>query len=652
MSNIKKNLGHVTAYAYYKAGGGTMTEEEFTEYMADFGDAAERAVDAASEAAQSKADAQTAAATATDKADEAAASASSASGSAASAAEDASTASTAANTATGAATTATSAKNDAVSAKTAAQSAKTAAETAASTATTKAGEAATSATNAAASAQSVASSAAQITQNAEDIDALKEDFSDISSTTRNLFYGSFSNGNIDANDIISDTPLNFLHCNEYISVEASTDYALSVDATTAFTQIVLLEYTSAKVLVTRRGIRNATSNTYHKTELTTGATTAFVKFLFYNPSGAMVATGNNVQLEKGSVVTEYIPHFTAKDITARNDIIALKNISLKSSDDGQITSSSQLASLDDCENNTIYRINVPSGNTPPSEFPFALKQGLVYTIGWDSDGTNTMVQYCISLDGMQIAHRIRWGSTWGIWTLESNDPIDFGFIQKFAVIGDSYASGEIYVNSDTPSGYVVDDYYEKSWGQILARNYGATCINLSKGGLTTRTWLTDSMGLQLMLSNDPQELYFCALGHNDAGSSAYGLNYLGSLTDITSHSSSDDYADTFYGNYGRIIEKIKAHAPNAKIVMMSFAYLYNATEDAFNSAIKELAQHYGLPFMDIKTDPFYSANSIYHTGKMWSHPTAPLYAGMAKANAKLFSRTVKTYYNYFKTFVG
>lgn len=131
MSNIKKNLGHVTAYAYYKAGGGTMTEEEFTEYMADFGDAAERAVDAASEAAQSKADAQTAAATATDKADEAAASASSASGSAASAAEDASTASTAANTATGAATTATSAKNDAVSAKNAAQTAQAAAESAA-----------------------------------------------------------------------------------------------------------------------------------------------------------------------------------------------------------------------------------------------------------------------------------------------------------------------------------------------------------------------------------------------------------------------------------------------------------------------------------------------------------------------------------------
>lgn len=666
MSTITKDLGVVTAYGYAVTQGYTGTEEEFAELMASYATVAEQAAqsaETAEEAAQAAAQAvldanaaKTAAQTAQTAAESASTTATnaatSASNSATSAASSASTASTAATTATEkaqeAATSATSASEsatDANAAKTAAQTAKTDAETAQG----KAEEAQAKAEEAA---EDLSAEVAQIETNKNDIADLKSDFSDISSTTKNLFYGSFSNGNIDANDVISDTPLNFLHCNKYISVEASTGYTLSVDATTAFTQIVLLEYTSAKALITRRGIRSASSNTHHETVLATGGTTAFVKFLFYNPSGAMVATGNKVQLEKGSVVTEYVPHFTAKDITARNDIIALKNISLKSSDDGQITSSSQLASLDDCENNTIYRINVPSGSTLPSDFPFVLKQGLVYTIGWNTDGTETMIQYCTSIDGSQIAHRVRWASNWGEWTMDANDPIDFGFIQKFAVVGDSYASGEIYIDNDSStSGYVFDDYYEKSWGQILARNYGATCINLSKGGLTTRTWLTDSMGLEHMLANDPQELYFCALGHNDAGNSAYGMSYLGSITDITSHTSSDDYADTFYGNYGRIIERIKAHAPNAKIVMMSFAYLYNSTEDAFNLAIKTLAQHYGLPFMDIKTDPFYASTSIYHTGKSWNHPTAPLYAGMAKANARLFSKTVVTYYNYFKTLV-
>lgn len=94
---------------------------------------------------------------------------------------------------------------------------------------------------------------------------------------------------------------------------------------------------------------------------------------------------------------------------------------------------------------------------------------------------------------------------------EEKIPIDFGFFEKFAVIGDSYASGEIYVaDSSQSKGYTVADYYQKSWGQILARKYGATCINLSVGGLTTRTWLTNSHGLAKMLAEKPQELYLCA----------------------------------------------------------------------------------------------------------------------------------------------
>ena len=103
-NNIRKNLGHVTAYAYYKAGGGTMTEEEYTEYMADFGTAAETAVNAANEAEQSKEDAETAATTATEKA-----------------------------------TAASTSEENAVAAKNAAQSAQTAAENAQAAAESAAG---------------------------------------------------------------------------------------------------------------------------------------------------------------------------------------------------------------------------------------------------------------------------------------------------------------------------------------------------------------------------------------------------------------------------------------------------------------------------------------------------------------------------------
>ena len=232
---------------------------------------------------------------------------------------------------------------------------------------------------------------------------------------------------------------------------------------------------------------------------------------------------------------------------------------------------------------------------------------------------------------------------------EEKIPIDFGFFERFAVIGDSYSSGEIYVaDSSQSKGYTVADYYPKSWGQILARKYGATCINLSVGGLTTRTWLTSSHGLTKMLAEKPQELYLCALGINDEIS--LGTSYLGTIEDITNHDSYSDYPDTFYGNYGKIIEQIKAHAPKSKIVLMSMAYLYNATEDSFTAAIKNIANHYDIPFINIKDDAFYSKDSIYKTGQSYNHPTAPLYAGMAKANERLFCQCTVSYYNYFKDF--
>jgi peptidoglycan/xylan/chitin deacetylase (PgdA/CDA1 family) len=173
-----KNLGHATAYAYYKAGGGTMTEAEFTEFMADFGTASQTAVEAAQAALASKNAAQTAATTATNKASEATTAATTATTKAAEAQADAdaaaldasqalsaaSTATTKATEATTAAATAVSAKDDAVSANTAAQSAKTAAQTAQTGAET--------------AAASVEASAEQIATNAEDISQLKSELTD------------------------------------------------------------------------------------------------------------------------------------------------------------------------------------------------------------------------------------------------------------------------------------------------------------------------------------------------------------------------------------------------------------------------------------------------------------------------------------------
>ena len=152
MSTITKDLGVVTAYGYYKAGGGTMTEAEFTQFMVDFGTASKTAVDAASAALESERAAKNSEETATSKASEAGESASAASTKAGEAAQSASDADTA--------------KTDAVNAKTAAETAQGKAE------------------DAQAAAESVAESIpSDYSQLSEDVSDLKEGLSAMSTAT-------------------------------------------------------------------------------------------------------------------------------------------------------------------------------------------------------------------------------------------------------------------------------------------------------------------------------------------------------------------------------------------------------------------------------------------------------------------------------------
>lgn len=116
MSTITKDLGVVTAYGYYKAGGGTMTESEFTQFMVDFGTASKTATEAAQAALESENAAKESEENAAQKSTKAS--------------ESASTASSKAEEAAASATMATNAKTNAESARDAA--AQSASEAAAS----------------------------------------------------------------------------------------------------------------------------------------------------------------------------------------------------------------------------------------------------------------------------------------------------------------------------------------------------------------------------------------------------------------------------------------------------------------------------------------------------------------------------------------
>ena len=271
----------------------------------------------------------------------------------------------------------------------------------------------------------------------------------------------------------------------------------------------------------------------------------------------------------------------------------------------------------------------------PSKVP-----GTVRTISCDLYNAPGQFQICVDRNNT-IYHRILWGdpSYWTPWKSESTEiekiKPSISLFQNIGIIGDSYASGELYVDGN----YI--DHYDISWGQILARKNGIRAINFSKGGLTTRDWLVDDHGLSLLNSSDPQDLYLIALGINDY--SKLGDAYLGAENDVNTQ------ANTFYGNYGKIITAIRAKAPQAKIVLSTMSYDGQGTAHNYNEAIKTLAQHFGLPVIEQNNDALFTSD-LYLNHMVGGHPTAPVYAAMANAFQRLIEKSMIDNFDYFMTY--
>ena len=251
------------------------------------------------------------------------------------------------------------------------------------------------------------------------------------------------------------------------------------------------------------------------------------------------------------------------------------------------------------------------------------------------------IQIAIDTDNV-MHHRICWGAVgrWGAWRSDSVDENSNGLIlptlslfQKVGVVGDSYASGELAFDGKNI------DHYEISWLQILARKYGFTGTNFSLGGMSTRTWLTNPKCMPLMQSSDAQDLYILALGINDE---ALGTSYIGSESDI------DNGADTFYGNYGKIIKAIQAKAPQAKLVIATIADSSD-TATQFNQAITTIANHFSIPVIVQLDDPLFNS-SLYKDNMVGGHPTGPVYASMAEAFERLIGQSMIDHLDYYKTF--
>lgn len=295
---------------------------------------------------------------------------------------------------------------------------------------------------------------------------------------------------------------------------------------------------------------------------------------------------------------------------------------------GYCWSASRLAApYDDCNTlpkNSVYTYVGFEARTAVAHYPAEFTTGA--TIITFSGATNDYGNAQIAVEtgsAFRMAFRIlKQPSQWTSWSyIQSSNMqnmVDFSMFEDFGVVGDSFASGSTYYN-----GAWVSNGYPHSWGQVLARMTGSKCVNYSKGGLSTRTWLTDSMGLPLLLSKPANQLYILALGINDATLTASA--YLGDATDMDD----PENHDTFYGNYAKIINAIKGHAPDAKIMIMEI--LGSAGDrPQFNVAVRNIAEHFDIPLI-VPSKSYYMTTGIFWSTMSNGHPIAATYAGMARA---------------------
>ena len=230
--------------------------------------------------------------------------------------------------------------------------------------------------------------------------------------------------------------------------------------------------------------------------------------------------------------------------------------------------------------------------------------------------------------------------------------VDFTMFRNMACLGDSYMQGSIC----KPDGTYLSADYSNPWPDLIGRRFGIDVKNYGHGGSMTKTYWENN--LDSVLSEDPVDCYFYCWGLNDTSTDGLHTKLwnnlspadrIGQASDIVT-SESQTPANTVYGYYSSIIAKIKSHAPKARHIIIGIPrWDWNSNRDKFNVAAKNIADHFGIPFIDPRDDPFFS--SEVYTSMNGGHPTRAGYSGMARAMTRLFDKCVTNNVSYFKDVV-
>lgn len=212
--------------------------------------------------------------------------------------------------------------------------------------------------------------------------------------------------------------------------------------------------------------------------------------------------------------------------------------------------------------------------------------------------------------------------------LEENVLTSFSSFTSFASVGDSFTAGELHKSNGD-----LTLHPEYSWSAVLSRMTGVPFTLYAQSGSTTKSAFTNANQIPALIADSPKDLYFLCFGINDW----YRENYLGSESDMNT----SDYtqsADTFYGNYYKMIKTIQNHSPRALVVMVK-PYVFAQEDHAeYNEAADVIASTAGIPCFDD-----FALNDVYAFAMMvTNHPTIIGYSCMATHHKNIIEKWMQT----------
>ena len=159
-------------------------------------------------------------------------------------------------------------------------------------------------------------------------------------------------------------------------------------------------------------------------------------------------------------------------------------------------------------------------------------------------------------------------------------------IRDWGFIGDSLSSGEMECFDGQTRKWI--DIYEYSWGQQICRLCGSNGYNYSSAGQTTKGWITGGGDRTWNKAKTTKhQAYIIALGVNDITNGVQPGN-IDTDIDISNYNNN---ADTFAGNYGGIIQRVRSVSERSII----FVVLMPRDDDkaaSMNAIIKGIANKF------------------------------------------------------------